>query len=139
MLANLVDDLSQELVSTRIGFLKANSRKLRDDNYRKLRSHQRREPFSPPISTVHAVANWLFIRLVPPSRNKPHRVLGDVVVLVVLVAYPLSLGPACWLCDWGYIDENAIQAFYGPLCCVARRSGMDLFCRIPSSGQQPKD
>jgi hypothetical protein len=26
-----------------------------------------------------------------------------VTLVAVLVAYPLSFGLACWLCNWGYV------------------------------------
>jgi hypothetical protein len=40
---------------------------------------------------------------------------ATLVVLVVLVAYPLSFGPACWLSDRGNFDFYSIRPFYHSL------------------------
>ena len=38
-----------------------------------------------------------------------------VVVVVVLVAYPLSLGPACWLCNCEHFNSRLIWVLYRPV------------------------
>jgi hypothetical protein len=38
-----------------------------------------------------------------------------VVVVVGLLAYPLSFGPACWLVDRGFLKRSVIAPAYGPM------------------------
>ena len=45
-----------------------------------------------------------------------------VGVLVLLLAYPLSVGPAVWICNHGYMSEDAITPFYAPLKWLVERS-----------------
>ena len=50
---------------------------------------------------------------------------ATVVVVVVLVAYPLSVGLAFWLVDSGLISERSVSPVYRPLAvflvrCVPR-------------------
>ena len=40
---------------------------------------------------------------------------ATVVVVVLLVAYPLSFGPACWLADSGLLPEKPAIHCYRPL------------------------
>src|SRR5262245_15439202 len=40
---------------------------------------------------------------------------ATVVVVVVLVAYPLSFGPACWITGWCDIQGNWLFIAYAPL------------------------
>jgi hypothetical protein len=47
---------------------------------------------------------------------------ATVVVVVALVAYPLSFGPACWLFKRSYISEHRFSAAYEP-CVQAAESG----------------
>jgi hypothetical protein len=50
------------------------------------------------------------------SRNPPGWGLCTTVAAVVaLVIYPLSFGPACWLCDRDWITDGQIDAIYFPL------------------------
>jgi hypothetical protein len=59
-----------------------------------------------------------------PDRKKPGVAFwATVVVVVVLLAYPLSFGPACWLGDRNVIPEFVLRFAYRPLgiflvrCC----------------------
>jgi hypothetical protein len=50
------------------------------------------------------------------DRKKPGVVFwATVVVVVALVAYPLSIGPAIWLTARGYLRTSAVQSFYMPV------------------------
>ena len=40
-------------------------------------------------------------------------------MVVVLVLYPLSFGPACWLADRRVIPDNAVAAVFSPLLDIA--------------------
>jgi hypothetical protein len=42
---------------------------------------------------------------------------ATVALVVVLVGYPLSFGPACWLSARGAIPEMVIKYAYWPLLC----------------------
>ena len=61
------------------------------------------------------------------ERKKPGVAFWATVVLVVVlvVAYPLSIGPACWLADRDMLPELAdkpIEIFYSPLMWIVRDS-----------------
>ena len=43
-------------------------------------------------------------------------------VLVLLPIYVLSVGPALWFCNHGYMSEDAITPFYAPLKWLVERS-----------------
>ena len=47
---------------------------------------------------------------------------ATVVVVVVLVAYPLSFGPAIWLTARGYFRESTVQSFYMPVLWSAAQA-----------------
>ena len=52
------------------------------------------------------------------DRKKPGLAFWATVVVVVLVAYPLSLGPMCWASLNGYLSRSTIDAcapIYGPV------------------------
>ena len=50
------------------------------------------------------------------DRKKPSAAFWITVALVaVLVGYPLSFGPACWLADRGLIPTTAAVQAYHPL------------------------
>lgn len=59
-----------------------------------------------------------------PTEDKPRRSTSTwwiVAVIVLLVAYPLSIGPVMWLDRHGYVAEPAIDLlmyFYVPLQIV---------------------
>jgi hypothetical protein len=51
-----------------------------------------------------------------PPRNKPGVAFWTAVGLVVmLVGYPLSFGPACWISSWTGRGAEFVTAIYGPL------------------------
>jgi hypothetical protein len=56
------------------------------------------------------------------DRKKPGVAFwATVVVVVVLLAYPLSFGPACWMVDLEFIPEQPVAIVYRPLAvCVVR-------------------
>ena len=63
------------------------------------------------------------------SRKKPGAAFWATVVMVVaLVAYPLSFGPACWLVSrpltsgFGFDGRGRIPIVYWPICAGARNS-----------------
>jgi hypothetical protein len=51
------------------------------------------------------------------QKKKPSAGFWITVVLAVVVAYPLSFGPAVWLAARGAIPETAIKFAYWPLLC----------------------
>jgi hypothetical protein len=56
-----------------------------------------------------------------PSCKKPGVAFWatlPVVVLLALLTYPLSIGPAQWICEHGWVSENtqmALESFYWPV------------------------
>src|SRR5262245_62030222 len=40
---------------------------------------------------------------------------ATVVVVVALVAYPLSFGPACWISCWTNTGQGAVSLVYRPI------------------------
>ena len=57
-----------------------------------------------------------------------------VVVVMPLVAYPLSLGPACWLVDNQVLSERHTAIAYSPILSVVMTSSIakDAACRYLS-------
>jgi hypothetical protein len=55
--------------------------------------------------------------MITPSFKKPGPEFWAMVVVVALVAYPLSFGPAVWLVARGTLPETAIKCAYWPLLC----------------------
>ena len=54
------------------------------------------------------------------ARTKPGVAFwATVVVIVVLLAYPLSFGPACWLNERGLVGRAAVSAVYSPVLATA--------------------
>jgi hypothetical protein len=50
------------------------------------------------------------------DRKKPGVAFwATVMVIAVLVAYPLSFGPACWGFKCGAVSESQIRAIYSPI------------------------
>jgi hypothetical protein len=50
-------------------------------------------------------------------------VAGFIVTLLLLpVLYVLSIGPAAWLIEHGYLSDEAARWFYSPLVALAERS-----------------
>ncbi len=57
------------------------------------------------------------------DRKKPGVALWATGVVVVgLVLYPLSLGPAIWLTARGYVRDSAVQWFYMPVLLSAEQA-----------------
>jgi len=40
---------------------------------------------------------------------------ATLVLVVVVVAYPLSFGPACWACDRDVLSDATVDLVYSPL------------------------
>src|SRR5258708_34982723 len=56
-------------------------------------------------------------------RNKPGVAFwATVVVVIVLVGYPLSFGPACWLARGGALSPLAVAHAYRPVVVSAGKS-----------------
>jgi hypothetical protein len=72
------------------------------------------------------------------NRKKPGVAFwGTVVVVVALVAYPLSVGPAEWMRTHGWLSRGAMSAlkwFYAPLAWLVTHS--ELFGRAIAWYQQ---
>jgi hypothetical protein len=50
------------------------------------------------------------------SRKKPGVAFwASVAVVVVFVAYPLSVGPASWACEHGLASEATLEPIYAPI------------------------
>ena len=57
------------------------------------------------------------------DRKKPGVAFWATVALVaVLVAYPLSFGPACWLVDWGFLNSKFMSITYRPIFMIVLRA-----------------
>jgi hypothetical protein len=61
----------------------------------------------------------------PPDRKKPGVAFwASVVVVVLVLSYPLSWGPACWLTRNGWVPEwlsDAANFLYFPLLAFDKR------------------
>ena len=52
--------------------------------------------------------------------KKPTAGFGITIATVVLLAYPLSVGPACWMNTRGWLpDHDWLVRIYSPVLCVA--------------------
>jgi hypothetical protein len=57
------------------------------------------------------------------NREKPGVAFwASIAVAVVLVGYPLSFGPACWLHEWNGTGESTIPTLYYPVIWLAKHS-----------------
>jgi hypothetical protein len=64
------------------------------------------------------------------ARNKPGVAFwATVVVTVALIGYPVSFGPACWVCDRGRISKQVMAWIYKPFI-VATFNGPESIRRI---------
>jgi hypothetical protein len=54
------------------------------------------------------------------DRNKPGIAFWATVVLVIVLAYPLSFGPACWIAGDNETAISAILNVYDPILRAAR-------------------
>jgi hypothetical protein len=50
-----------------------------------------------------------------PDRKKPGVAYWATVVLVVVMLYVASFGPACWLADKGFVSGRKIEHAYRPI------------------------
>src|SRR5262245_56269147 len=71
------------------------------------------------------------------DRKKPGVAFwAAVVVVALLVAYPLSFGPACWLVDRGYVAARPVARCYRPIILLIAkgpergRAGFRSFVRL---------
>jgi len=48
-------------------------------------------------------------------RKQPSASFWATVLLAVLVLYPLSFGPACWIASYGHVDADDLRFVYRPL------------------------
>jgi hypothetical protein len=63
------------------------------------------------------------------DRKKPGVAFWAAVVLVVvLVGYPLSFGPACWLADRQCIPDTVAVRIYSPLAVLLANCCSDSVC-----------
>jgi hypothetical protein len=53
------------------------------------------------------------------SRKKPSVAFWATVVVVVVLVYPLSFGPAVWLVEAGKLPRGSVYCVYGPLVDLA--------------------
>jgi hypothetical protein len=59
------------------------------------------------------------------SRKKPGVAFWATVVLVIVLLYPLSFGPVCWLCDRRIVNRRHAWSIYRPciwLCVYGPKS-----------------
>ena len=60
-----------------------------------------------------------------PDRTKPGLAFyATIILLVVLVLYPLSFGPACWITSRTGIGVNALPAIYRPIIASMNPAGL---------------
>ena len=57
---------------------------------------------------------WLTVRVINRDWRSSRRYL-IVIPFILLPAYPLSFGTACWLVGRGWIDTSNAAAFYRPV------------------------
>jgi hypothetical protein len=55
------------------------------------------------------------------DRKKPAVAFWATVVVVVLIAYRLSIGPACWVSSRLGLGHTLVTAAYGPLIRISPR------------------
>jgi hypothetical protein len=51
--------------------------------------------------------------------KKPGMAFWATVVVVVVLAYPLSFGPACWLCEKGVLPQRTAWTIFRPITWLA--------------------
>lgn len=59
----------------------------------------------------------------PETKSRGGCLAVAIIAAVLLLppAYVLSLGPAVWLCDRGYVSFNAVNAYAYPVDQIAER------------------
>jgi hypothetical protein len=70
---------------------------------------------------VAAFCVWLAVRIV--NRREQWAKWTAFGLFAVLVVYPLSAGPACWLQQHQFISLQAFALLYWPLWCLQELSG----------------
>jgi hypothetical protein len=53
------------------------------------------------------------------DRKKPGVAFWITSILIAVLAYPLSFGPACWLCQRGYISVDFVSIMHCPVIWAA--------------------
>jgi len=61
-----------------------------------------------------------------PSRSKPGVAFWATVVVVVLVAYPLSFGPACWLAPHSETVHRCIHVLHYPILWMTLKTHREI-------------
>jgi hypothetical protein len=54
------------------------------------------------------------------DRKKPGMAFWASVALVVVLAYPLSFGPACWLYSYGNLPGRTVARVYRPILLLSQ-------------------
>jgi hypothetical protein len=49
------------------------------------------------------------------NRKQPGVAFWATVVAVLVLAYPISFGPACWLVDWGWLSSGFVSRAFRPI------------------------
>jgi predicted permease len=88
---------------------------------------ERKLEFDRMILTIFGIAVaafcvWLGLRIYNRREKWAKR---TAIVIVLMLAYPLSIGPACWLDSRGWLPAWALtgcRVFYAPVFRVAERS-----------------
>jgi hypothetical protein len=75
------------------------------------------------------------------SRKQPGVAFwATVVVVVAMVAYPLSFGPACWLNERGFLGAAPVSALYSPVLATAENGRLPkIIDRYARLGARPDD
>src|SRR5579872_6401276 len=82
---------------------------------------------------IGAFCVWLIVRIV--NRRERWAKWTAVVLIVVFVVYPLSIGPACWLERRGWIPRRVTDCAYAPLFYLVRLGATEgTFIRIGPFG-----
>jgi hypothetical protein len=64
---------------------------------------------------------WLTVRIVNRRKKRGMPFWATVVVAAVLVAYPLSLGPACWITSRTNVGAAVVGRVYHPIMALTSR------------------
>jgi hypothetical protein len=71
------------------------------------------------------------------DRKKPGLAFWATVALAVVLAYPLSFGPACWLADNGLTSMRTTACIYKPILFAASRGPRPIRGVLRSYAQWP--
>ena len=71
-----------------------------------------------------AIVVWLTVRIVNRRERWAKRLA--IAVVVAAVAYPLSIGPATWLNERGYLATSTVSAVFRPLFWMYERAPRSL-------------